>query len=128
MSEFDLLERRIDRLERQTRWFKRVGVFIVTAIAVVVFVAAARQQPIELRANSLEIVAPDGKTAIKVHAPKGNSEIDIWDTSSESMIPQISIGCIPKASGGGTQIFMYGSRGQNAVNIVGQNKGAVRTW
>jgi len=128
MSDFELLEKRIDGLERQNRWLKCVGVLATAVVAASVFIAAARQQPNELRASSLEIVAPNGKTAIKIHAPSGTSVIDLWDTTSKSMTPQVSIGCIPRESGGGTQLFMRGSMGQNAVNIVGQNKGSVRTW
>ncbi len=128
MSEFELLERQIDRLERQNRWLKRVGIVAATVIAVVFFVAAAEKQPNEVKANSLEIVTADGKSAIKVHAPNGCAQIDLWDTHSDRTTPQISIGCIAETHGGGAQIFMNGSKGQKAVNIVAQGKGNVTTW
>jgi hypothetical protein len=127
MLQIQSLEGRIEKLERQNRRLRRFGVLAAFALAGVVLVGAAGRQENELKVNSLVITAADGTPAILLHAPKGGGEILLYDVNAKRHFPQISITCTPGANGG-TQIFMNGSKGQRAVNIVAQERGKVITW
>ena len=120
-------EERIGRLEKQARRLRLCvwGLVVLGACAVLMAASGVTEG---MKVRELYIVDQKGRVGIKLHAPDGLGSISFWDANREGWVPQISIGCIPAKSGGGTQIFMKNGKGERAVNIVAQKKGNVRTW
>ena len=118
-------EERLGRLEKQARRLRLCVWGLVLLGACALLLAAGSGN---LKADRLEIVQPNGKTGILLKATDDGGAIFIYGASRKKGLPMISIFAIPQENGGGSQIFMHGSKGQNAVNIVAQKKGNVRTW
>jgi hypothetical protein len=74
-----------------------------------------------------KVMVIDGQPAIVIRADATGGFMAIYGRSRQDG-PAISIGTIDPAKGGGAQIFMWGSQGQKAVNIVAQDRGNVHTW
>ena len=117
-------EERLEKLERQSKHQRFVLVALSLCLLGVVTIAAASGG---LKADSLEILQPNGKTGILLKATDDGGAICIYGPSRKDG-PMSSIFAIPQEKGGGTQFFMRGSQGQKAVNIVAQREGNIHTW
>lgn len=149
------LKRRIEKLERENRRMKLCMVPVTAMLGVLLLTGLAapneggplrsieaetftvvgkdgkslvRIGPDRAGGGRVEVLDADGRTAALIRAEDGLGEIALWDTARKSPKPQVSIGCVPQKSGGGTQIFMHGSSGQPAINLIAQQRGNVRTW
>ena len=117
-------EERLGRLDRQVRRLRLCVLGLVVLGTCAALMAAGSRN---LRADRLEICQPNGKTGILLKATNDGGAIFIYGASRKKG-PMISIFAIPQKNGGGAQVFMHGSKGQKAVNIVAQKRGNIHTW
>jgi hypothetical protein len=115
------MENRIKELERTVKLlrFAVIGLAVVLIAGVGLGAAAASDS---LTAKRIVIVDDQGAQRLLLDA----TGINVFAPNQPR--PVISIGAVPKENGGGTQIFMLGSNGQNGVNIGAQKKGYVNTY
>ena len=118
-------EERLDSLDKRVRQLRLCVLGLVLLFAAAFLMAAG---PRNVKADRIEILQPNGKTGILLKATNDGGAMFIYGASRKPGLPMISIFAIPQKNGGGAQIFMHGSKGQKAVNIVAQKKGNVRTW
>ena len=57
----DALTRRVERLERENRWWRVGGVFAVLGLSALVFLGATRKAPVELRSNRFVLTDKEGR-------------------------------------------------------------------
>jgi len=122
------IEQRLEVLEHQNRWMKRILVGMVGVCGAVIFMGMASDSG-EIKTKALYIMDDKGRMAAKIHARDGLGSVSFWDANLKKQSPQITIGCIGQSNnGGGTQIFMKNGKGEKAINLIAQKKGRVLTW
>ncbi len=120
--------RRIEVAERRVTRTRLALVLVVVLAGISALVSAGEAgAPQTIRASEIVLVDAGGQTRMVLRAMDEGSFIALYGPSRRDG-PVISIGSIAADKGGGSQIFMWGSRGQRAVNALAQDRGHVLTW
>src|SRR3990172_2524816 len=61
IMDLDGLTRRVERLERENRWWRVGGVFAVLGLSALVFLGATQKAPVELRSNRFVLTDKEGR-------------------------------------------------------------------
>ncbi|MHC4934084.1 MAG: hypothetical protein ACYTGV_18070, partial [Planctomycetota bacterium] len=73
------------RLERQNRWFKRIGATAVAALAVAVLIGqAVPKEPPELEVRSLKVKAADGTVRVSISPFEQGAAIGLSDREGKA--------------------------------------------
>jgi len=102
------LERRVERLERENRWMRRIGAF-ACAIGAVVFLVAQAAAPPDLRARSLTIVDDSGKPCGRFMSLSAGTALVLESGDAKVQVA---------ATSAGTAVTMCDGHGKAALELT----------
>jgi hypothetical protein len=73
--------RRIDRLERQNRWFKRAGLAVLALGAAIAVMGQARPSHTSIKGEEFVVVDAEGRTRATLGMELGSPWLNLYDTS-----------------------------------------------
>lgn len=117
-STTDDLVRRLERVERENRFFKGVGAVMLVGIVVVVIMGQARSKTIPKIIEAEEFVLRDGqKERAKLFARDGTVSLRLSDKEEQGRLVLLV------SSSGSPGLYLFNSDGKNTVQLSSQVDG-----
>jgi hypothetical protein len=115
------LEQRLDRLERENRWMRRIGA-VGVAVAAAVFLIGQGNGPPDLVVRSLKVVDKDGKVCIElVTTAAGSPILRLKDNSGKTRVAMV----VPRDGLSYTGLYLRDKDGKLRVVLDGDLDGSL---
>jgi hypothetical protein len=110
-------EQRLERLERQNRWMRRIGAVAVAVAAAVFLIGQGKEKPGVIEASKFVLVNADGAIRAvleSVNSNSGPAELTLFDNEGKRV-------ALTAGTQGASGIYLFGKKGVRAGLAVGSD-------
>ncbi len=108
-------QERLERLERQVRWYRNLTVLLLLAVAALLLSGAGEAVPEVIRARSFEMVSQDGEPLAALRPTSAGGAIGIFNRKGGTA------GVLTADATGGGLLNIISPHGRNGVLVLGYN-------